>query len=94
MTGHSQAVSSVYYHCVLLLVGEVDLHDVSSAVTNLTRRWKDLGVSLGILLSDLDAIPSPSNPTAGDCLREMLALWLKQNYSVRTTHYAMSTIIS
>ena len=66
-------------------VGEDDLRDVRSAVANLAGRWKDLGISLGILPSDLDAIPSPNTPSPSDCLREMLVLWLKQNYKVRTT---------
>ena len=65
-----------------LFVGEDELRDVKSAVTNLAGGWKNLGISLGIRFSDLDAIPF-SSPS--DCLREMLALWLKQCYNVRTT---------
>ena len=74
--------SSVCYHHVLLLTGEDDLRDVRSAVADLAGSWKDLGISLGIQLSKLDAIlyHSPS-----DRLREMLAIWLKQDYNVRTT---------
>ena len=65
-----------------LLVDEDDLRDVKSALASLAGVWKDLGISLGIRFSDLDAIPF-SSPS--DCLREMLALWLKQSYNVRTT---------
>ena len=68
---------SVYYHC--MLVGEADIHDVRSAVANLAGRWKDLGISLGIHWSKLDTLNS-----ASDGLREMLPLWLKQSYDVRT----------
>ena len=73
---------SVCYHHVLLLTGEDDLQEVRSAVADLAGKWKDLGISLGIRFSDLDAIhfPSPS-----ECLREMLAMWLRQKYNVRTT---------
>ena len=60
------------------LVGEDDLQDVRSAVANLAGRWKDLGISLGINSSKLDTINS------ADGLREMLTLWLKQSYDVRT----------
>lgn len=68
-----------------LLAGEDDLLIVRSAVASLAGRWKDLGISLGICLSDLDAIFSTNPQSPHDCLRETLALWLKQNYNVRTT---------
>ena len=67
---------------MLLLTGEDDLREVRSAVAGLAERWKDLGISLGIHFSDLDAIHS-SSPSG--CLREMLAVWLKQSYKVRST---------
>ena len=67
---------------MLLLTGEDDLREVRSAVAGLGERWKDLGISLGIHFSDLDAIHS-SSPSG--CLREMLAVWLKQSYKVRST---------
>ena len=64
-----------------LFVDEDDLQDVRSAVADLAGRWKDLGISLGIRSSKLDTINSPS---ASDSLREMLALWLRQSYNVKT----------
>ena len=67
---------------MLLFTGEDDLWEVRSAVADLAGRWKDLGVSLGVHFSDLDAIHS-SSPSG--CLREMLAIWLKQSYNVRST---------
>ena len=67
---------------MLLFTGEDDYLDVRSAVADLAGRWKDLSLSLGIRLSDLDAIPF-SSPS--ECLREMLAIWLRQSYNVRTT---------
>ena len=73
-----------HYH-VLLLAGEEDLLDVRTAVEKLAAKWMDLGITLGILKCDLDAIPSPCIISPGDCLREMLALWLKQKYKVSIT---------
>ena len=72
-------------HHVLVLADEDDLRDVRLAVADLAARWKDLGISLGIRLSELNAIllANPNSPS--DCLREVLAFWLKQNYNVRTT---------
>ena len=67
---------------MLLLVGEDDLQDVRSAVADLARRWQDLGISLRVRPSDLDAIPSPNTQSPSDCLRQMLSLWLKQSYDV------------
>ena len=77
-----QVVRSMCYNFVFLPADEDDLRDVRSAVADLTGRWKDLGISLGIRWSKLDAIRSNS---PSECLTEMFALWLKQNYNVRTT---------
>ena len=68
-----------------MLAGEDDLRDVISAVTDLTGRWKDLGVSLGVRAGDLDTILSDNPHSSSDCLREMLLQWLKQSYNVCTT---------
>ena len=73
-----------------LLSDEDDLRDVKSAVANLAGRWKDLGISLGIRSSKLDI----NFPTPSDCLREMLALWLRQSYNVRTTFILHSHLYS
>ena len=67
---------------MLVLTGEDDLRDVRSAVADLAGKWKDLGDCLGIHLNDLANIQF-SYPS--ECLREVLALWLKQCYNVRTT---------
>ena len=72
-----------YYNHVL--AGEDDLLGVMTAVGHLAAQWMDLGISLGIHKCDLDAIRSPCNISPSDCLREMLALWLKQKYKVSTT---------
>ena len=63
------------------LIGEDDLRDVRSAVASLAARWKNLGLSLGIRFSDLAEI---NLPLPCDCLTEMLALWLRQNFNVKT----------
>ena len=73
---------------MLLLAVEDDLRDVRSAVADLAGRWKDLGVSLGVRPSDLDTILSNNPHSSSDCLREMLTLWLRQSYNVRTTSYS------
>ena len=82
---------------MLLFTGEDDLRDVRSAVSDLAGSWKDLGISLGVRLGELNAILSANFHSPSDCLREMLALWLKQNYNVRNTlillHYAVFTIV-
>ena len=75
-------LSSMSVTTLLLLAGEDDLRDVGSAVAGLAGMWKDLGISLGIRLIDLDNIRFLSSR---ECLREVVALWLKQSYNVRTT---------
>ena len=69
------------------LIGEDDLQDVRSAVANLAARWKDLGLSLGIRFSDLAEINSQ---VPCDCLTEMLALWLRQSYNVKTIIFSFT----
>ena len=39
-----------------------------SAMTDLTGRWKDLGVSLGVRPSDVDTILSNNPHSSSDCL--------------------------
>ena len=79
-----QAVSLlVWYHSVLLIVGEDDLRDVRSAVADLIKEWMNLGNSLGVRKTDLDAILSANPHSPSNCLREMLTLWLRQSYAVR-----------
>ena len=53
-------------------------------MADLAARWKDLGISLGIRLSELNATLSTHPYSPSDCLRETLVIWLKQNYDVRT----------
>ena len=53
-------------------------------MASLAGRWKDLGISLGVHISDLDGIASANSHSPSDCLREMLTKWLKQSYNVRT----------
>ena len=69
------------YNLVFTLADEGDLQDVRSTVADLAGTWKDLGISLGISWCKLEAIHSHSPRR---CLTEMLALWLKQSYNVRT----------
>lgn len=61
---------------------ENDLVVVRSAVADLTERWKDVGIYLGICWSDQDTIPSTNCPS--DYLSKMLTMWLKQDYDVST----------
>ena len=71
-------------HHGFVLAGEDDLQDMRLAVADLAARWKNLGISLGISLSELDAILSTHPHSPSDCLRETLAIWLRQNYNVRS----------
>ena len=82
--GEPSVVSSVCCDRVFLLAGEDDLRDVRSAVADLTGRWEDLGISLGVRPGDLYTILSASAHSPSSCLREMLVLWLRQSYNVCT----------
>jgi hypothetical protein len=53
-----------------------DLRIVRAAVWEARTQWMNIGIELNILKTDLDAINQRGSP--GDCLTEMLSLWLKQ----------------
>ena len=56
-----------------------DLKIIRRAVWEARTQWMNIGIELNILKTDLDAIKMTNqggNP--GDCLTEMLSLWLKQ----------------
>ena len=79
----NSSCQQLYCVCVLLLADEDDLHDVRSAVADLSGRWQDLGVSLGIRQDNLKAIISDNPHSSSDYyLRKVLTLWLRQNYKV------------
>ena len=52
------------------------------AVEKLAGKWEDFGVSLGVNVSDLEAIHSAKTHSPKDCLKDMLKLWLRQCYNV------------
>ena len=52
------------------------------AVARLAARWEDLGISLGVDVSDLEAIHSDITHSPRDCLKKMLKQWLRQSYNV------------
>jgi len=74
--------SSITY--VLLLAGINDLQDVMSAVADLARKWWMFGITLGLRAADLDFIQSTKSHSISRCLRDMLSLWLRQQYDVHT----------
>ena len=55
-----------------------DLKTVKKAVWSARTKWKDIGLELDIIQTDLDAIEAEHRSDIGRCLIEMLALWLKQ----------------
>ena len=42
-------------------------------------KWYNLGLRLGISCDDLDAIKKDCKEDTGDCLREVLKIWLSKN---------------
>ena len=56
-----------------------DLKTVRTAVWEARTQWMNIGIELNIVKTDLDAIKmTVQNGNPGDCLTEMLTLWLKQ----------------
>ena len=61
--------------------GERDLSDTIRELTDLAAKWRNIGILLGILDSQLDAIQKQGD-SLPDCLRQMLTTWLRRNYAV------------
>ena len=55
-----------------------DLKTVKKAIWSARAKWKDIGLELDIIQTDLDAIEAAYHNDIGRCFVEMLALWLKQ----------------
>ena len=62
--------------------GEDDLADTIRELTDVAAKWRSIGVLLGIRDSQLEAILLQGDSPL-DCLRRMLASWLRKNYSVK-----------
>ena len=56
------------------------------------HQWKNLGIRLGIIKTQLDSISADRKHIANDCLRECLACWLQQSYD--TDKYDLPTVKS
>ena len=57
-----------------------DLPDIIRELTDVTAKWRNIGIILGIPDNRLKAIKGDSPP---DYLREMLSTWLQKNYNVK-----------
>ena len=57
-----------------------DLPDIIRELTDVTAKWRNIGIILGIPDNRLKAIKEDSPP---DYLREMLSIWLQKNYNVK-----------
>ena len=55
-----------------------DLKVVRSTLWEARSRWKDVGIELDLLITDLDAIESSHGANIGECFTKMLTSWLKR----------------
>ena len=53
-----------------------DLKEVRELLFSVRRKWYDIGVELGLGVNELDNIKAASTDH-GECLTEMIKLWLK-----------------
>lgn len=58
-----------------------DLRHLIIALQHISNRWIELGTLLNLLHPDLQVIKKEQGGNACDCMREMLALWLKKEAS-------------
>ena len=53
-----------------------DLREVRALLYKVRRKWYDIGIELGLKVGELDNIKAASTDH-GECLTEMLKVWLK-----------------
>ena len=59
--------------------GSGDIFDVKAQLISIESKWREIGLALGLKLSQLNRISSESNHMP-DCLTKMLELWLNKSY--------------
>ena len=67
---------------VVFLTVITDLFEAVSKLTPVARKWKNIGLALGLDYHQLRAIETSSISDVNDCLTEMLSLWLNKTYDV------------
>ena len=63
--------------CIRPPLCERDLKLLRNFLYDVRLKWYDIGVELDISPADLDVIKKKNHDDPGDCLREMLWMWLK-----------------
>lgn len=58
-----------------------DLVDVQNVTWEARKDWYDIGLGLHISPDDLDTIQEDHRNISRTCFREMLKVWLNNNYS-------------
>ena len=55
-----------------------DLAKVYDAIYSVRSKWDNLGLQLGILGTDIDAVKRECRGDVGECLHKLLSMWLKK----------------
>ena len=71
-----------------MALSENDLKMVRNFLFDVRRKWYDIGIELGVRKTELDIIKDHSFDPS-DCLREMIAIWLK-SYDFPPTWQALA----
>ena len=61
-------------------MGPDKLGELFSKLYPVRAKWYNLGLGLGISCNDLDAIKKDCKEDTGECLKEVLKLWLKSQH--------------
>lgn len=60
------------------ILTEKDLPDVLKALRDARGKWKEIGLVLGIPITDLNTIEMESDNKVDKCLENMITIWLKR----------------
>ena len=84
----------VYLVVYTFLVDIMALHAVNDELVSVAPRWMELGLSLGLEQSVLDALESNYPRDVNRCLTETLARWLQQVRTARSWRAITNALIS
>ena len=63
------------------------------ALQGITREWKDLAEALGLPYSDIDAIKANNPSDMKQCMKEVVAQWLKEKGSESPSWTSLCTAL-
>ena len=65
-----------------------NLDEVQTSVQDIVIDWKDLGLKLGLVHPTIEKINQENRGVINDCIREILAAWLKKEDNAKRRRWS------